>query len=172
MPHAQITLPAATRSVGDARRFLLDTLEEWDAEPFVWIAATVISELTTNAVLHARTSFTVAVAQLGDRLRLEVADGSVRRPVPRRYGLEATTGRGLALVQQLARSWGVTTKGNGKTVWCEIMPEPSGAERGGADELEMPDAAEVDALLASFGEDYDDPDQRSIGSSVGRARVA
>jgi hypothetical protein len=36
------------------------------------------------------------------------------------YDSDAVTGRGLALVEQLASSWGVDATPAGKVVWCEV----------------------------------------------------
>jgi anti-sigma regulatory factor (Ser/Thr protein kinase) len=120
---AQVQLPPDAGSVRDARRFLRETLASWDAEPLEWTASQALSELVTNAVLHAGTPVTVSLALLDDgRLRLEVGDGSPRVPHQRRYGQQATTGRGIALVAGLAETWGVEPRTGGKTVWCELLP--------------------------------------------------
>ena len=122
---AQVQLPPAADSVRTARRFLRETLATWDAEPLEWTASQVLSELVTNAVLHAGTPVTVALALRPDgRLRLEVTDGSPRIPQQRRYGRQATTGRGIALVAGLAADWGVEHRSGGKTVWCEMAAGP------------------------------------------------
>ena len=84
----------------------------------------MLSELATNAVLHAGTDFTVSVDVLEDALRVQVRDASRRSPRARRYGLGATTGRGLGLVEALAQDWGVEVDGSGKTVWCVVPLHP------------------------------------------------
>lgn len=61
-------------------------------------------------------------------LRLEVRDGSARIPHQRRYGTQATTGRGIALVDGLAVRWGVVPASDGKTVWCELSAPDEAAE--------------------------------------------
>jgi hypothetical protein len=53
-------------------------------------------------------------------VRIGVEDQSSDQPSVRRYESDAVTGRGLALVEQLASSWGVETTPSGKVVWCEI----------------------------------------------------
>lgn len=128
MPHAEVTLTPTSSSVGAARSFLRRTLTEWDAPELEWHASQVLSELATNAVLHAGTDFTASVDLADDVLRLQVRDGSRRAPRPRRYGLGATTGRGLGLVGALAQDWGVEPDGSGKTVWCVLtrQDEPAG----------------------------------------------
>ena len=125
MTQAQVQLPPSADSVRAARRFLRSTLEAWNAEPLEWAANQALSELVTNAVLHAGTSVTVSLTLLPDGgLRLEVGDGSPRIPRQRRYGQQATTGRGIALVAGLAQAWGVEPQPDGKTVWCELPAGP------------------------------------------------
>jgi len=88
-------------------------------------AMLLVSEVVTNAVVHAGTSVEVVVClQGGATLRVEVADGSVQRPTIRHDAMMASTGRGLHLLDALAHRWGVTVRATGKTVWFEL----SGAE--------------------------------------------
>jgi len=106
MGAVELTLTATTASVGAARRFLAETLRGWAATGLEWPASQVVSELATNAVIHAGTSFTVVLLMQGDALRIEVRDGSVLLPRQRRYGLSATTGRGRARPRCLPRRAG------------------------------------------------------------------
>ena len=80
----------------------------------------IVSELATNAVLHARTPFYVRVTRDDHMLRLEVRDGS--RAVPERQVVapDALTGRGLALVEIYSDRWGSEPRTDGKVVWCEL----------------------------------------------------
>ena len=125
----QAFAPTAS-SVPAARRFVTDCLEQWDQEPVVWTVQLLLSELATNAVLHAGgDGFTVGVEVLPEgAVRLTVADDSPRPPRLRDDGTGATTGRRVALVDELARGWGVEPRSaaatDGKVVWCEVAPEP------------------------------------------------
>lgn len=125
MPAAELSLSASPASVGEARGFVVGTLEEWDVPDLAWAAGQVVSELATNAVIHAGTPFTVALALEGAALRIDVRDGSRRMPRQRHYGLDATTGRGLALVGALSREWGIEPYPPGKTVWCVVTDAPA-----------------------------------------------
>jgi anti-sigma regulatory factor (Ser/Thr protein kinase) len=118
--HVEETFTAEPANVSAARRFVADTLAAWDADAFEWAAITATSELTTNAVLHARTGFTLSLRLADDLLRLAVTDQSVRLPRQRDHGARATTGRGLDLVYALSAAYGVEPTGAGKTVWCEV----------------------------------------------------
>lgn len=97
-------------------------LEEWDGQKYAELAALVVSELVSNAVLHARTALRLTLSLQGDVLRIEVEDGSARLPVQRDYGAESTTGRGLRLLAGLGVSWGTAPgpRRCGKVVWAEI----------------------------------------------------
>jgi anti-sigma regulatory factor (Ser/Thr protein kinase) len=147
------TLPPESASVAAARRFVEDTCEAWDCEPAGWTATQLVSELATNAVLHARTPFTVGLERVGDLLRVSVRDGSPLAPRVRTYGSESTTGRGLRLVETLARSWGVEPGTDGKAVWFELPADADEDVRPWDDE----DDDDLDALLVRFAEPADGP---------------
>lgn len=83
----------------------------------------VASELVTNAVLYAHSDVELRILDLGDRVRVEVSDGSSQLPemLPVQSGSEWDQhGRGLHLVAALATTWGCIQRPGGKTVWCEI----------------------------------------------------
>jgi len=103
-----------------ARQFVDDTLRGWGCDAFVDASRLLVSELVTNAVLHARTDLTLVIRLLRDGVRVEVIDGSPVAPVVRNYEDEAMTGRGLSLVNDLAVRWGVEREGDGKSVWFEL----------------------------------------------------
>jgi anti-sigma regulatory factor (Ser/Thr protein kinase) len=105
--------------VGMARRFAASTLAEWGVED--GDVTLLVSELATNAVLHARSEFTVELALLQGRIRVEVRDGNPRLPSFAVVPADAYSGRGLTLVQNLADAWGVETlAGGGKAIWVEV----------------------------------------------------
>jgi anti-sigma regulatory factor (Ser/Thr protein kinase) len=118
----QVELPGEARSVGLARSFVKDLLLAHGLAALVPDVRLVASELATNAIVHAATVFTVTVSGVGAVLLLEVRDGSRAGPVLAATidGL-ATNGRGIAIVRELSRAWGVdrNTSG-GKTVWAEF----------------------------------------------------
>lgn len=108
-------------AVKAARGFVQAALAVWDLEDLSEVAVLLTSELTTNAVRHARTAFRVAVVRDPPDLVVEVADGSDRLPVPRPKSTHAEGGRGLQLVEALARAWGTSrVRGGGKTVWFQL----------------------------------------------------
>jgi anti-sigma regulatory factor (Ser/Thr protein kinase) len=146
MPSAQVTLPASVSSVPTARHFVESILSGWGLKELGWVATLIVSELAANAALHARgEQFSVHVRTEGSGVRLEIRDGSMRLPQQRSYSHEATTGRGLKLVSELAQDWGVEPGTSGKTVWAVLRPQVAGDD----------DERDVDALLAAFSADED-----------------
>ena len=109
-------LPATARSVTEARRFVLGALANWQLDSLADTAALLTSEVVTNAILHARTPVEVVVRRLRRGVAVEVSDGSRRQPRVRRAAADATNGRGIALLEQLASTWDVTVHRAGKTV--------------------------------------------------------
>lgn len=104
-----------------ARGFLKDVLDRSEEHPLVDVASLLVSELVTNAVLHAASAVELTVRCQQGRVRVEVADASPATPQRRTYKEEATTGRGLEMVELLAEQWGVdTSAGGGKAVWFEV----------------------------------------------------
>lgn len=119
MPDAQddcLSLPPAAHAVRDGRQFVAQILHTWGLDELIEAAVLLTSEVLTNVVLHARTASLLAVSRAGDDVTVEVSDGSPVRPRIRPTGPQATTGRGLALLDQLASSWTVVATDTGKTL--------------------------------------------------------
>ncbi|HSL26748.1 MAG TPA: ATP-binding protein [Acidimicrobiia bacterium] len=116
---AEIALPPEPQSAPAARRFVLD-LGWVDDEDTRHKLSTLVSEVVTNAVLHARTPLTLKAQLQNNRIRVSVIDGSETLPRLRRREPTAATGRGLLIVQALADRWGVDPVESGKTVWFEL----------------------------------------------------
>ncbi len=109
--------PQAPRA---ARRFVDETLRRWRCAEALDTIELLVSELVTNAITHAASAAEVAVVLQPERIRIEVADESTELPKPREAGPRDASGRGLALVEELATAWGVDVRGEGKTVWFEV----------------------------------------------------
>ena len=81
----------------------------------------VISELDANAVRHARTQYRVEIALEGSTVVVGVQDGSPALPQKRTPRPGDGGGRGLLIIESIARRWGVRPiDGDGKTVWAEL----------------------------------------------------
>jgi anti-sigma regulatory factor (Ser/Thr protein kinase) len=123
----QLDFESTPEVVAVARRFVRDVLGAWHAEVDLDAVLLVTSELVTNAVLHARTEGSIRVILLGDRnpvVRIEVYDQNPRRPSIAECPADATSGRGLALVDSLANVWGMDNRPDGKVVWAEVGSVP------------------------------------------------
>ena len=117
---ARIQLRPVPASVGIARRFAGTTLDSWGCSQILEVTTLLVSEVVTNAILHARSDVEVHLRAGGHFIRVEVSDASLVVPVVRKYSTDAMTGRGLALVEKLATAWGVLERADGKTVWFEV----------------------------------------------------
>jgi PAS domain S-box-containing protein len=126
--------------VSEARRQVRDLLLSSHREDLLDPTLLLVSEVVTNALLHAGTIIDLAATLDDTGLRVEVGDGSPHLPSRRRYGATAGTGRGLQMLETLVDDWGVTLHGGGKTVWFHVSghdqdPEPPQVRR---DEHEAP----------------------------------
>lgn len=115
------SFPASTASVGDARQAVTAFLSTGPFHAADDDVRLMVSELTTNAVVHASSAFAVTVCWNERRLRVEVADSSEAAPRLQPPTLTEANGRGLFIVQALAHSWGVEPVGDGKVVWFELL---------------------------------------------------
>jgi anti-sigma regulatory factor (Ser/Thr protein kinase) len=116
-------LPPTSASVFLARRSARQVLREWGVEPgVVDVAELVVSELASNAARQSEDPIDVVLALPGPYLRIEVADTSHRMPAlpAEEVDADATSGRGLLLVDALASRWGVHSDGLAKRVWAEL----------------------------------------------------
>ena len=122
-------LPHAPTSVIAARWHISTHLREAGiVTPAIGDATLVVSELLTNAILHARplpgARVLVAWALRERSLEVAVSDGgSMTRPRNARPSLSSIGGRGLAIVEHLSCRWGVLPNDFGLTVWA-VLPAP------------------------------------------------
>jgi anti-sigma regulatory factor (Ser/Thr protein kinase) len=102
-----------------ARHFVACVLETWGME--IEDLPLLVSELATNAVLHARSDFEVTVIRLHRCVRVEVFDQNTRLPSFAVAPTDAYSGRGLMLLRGLSTNWGVESHSDvGKTIWFEV----------------------------------------------------
>lgn len=113
--------PFSPSSVRAARHFVADQLES-RPEEVVDAVTLIVSELTTNAIRHARTGFSIDVAIDSGHVRVAITDDGGGQPTPSNPRLTDASGRGLQIVQHLADQWGITpsSSGIGKTVWFTL----------------------------------------------------
>jgi GAF domain-containing protein/anti-sigma regulatory factor (Ser/Thr protein kinase) len=121
---ATLALSDDRRVAGQARRFTQAKLREWGLSALTELAELLVSELVTNALRHADRPRQLRLFR--DRtLTVEVADSDPQTPIQRGPAEDEEGGRGIQLVDQLARRWGSRATRHGKVVWFELEP-PSG----------------------------------------------
>ncbi|MFD4994546.1 SpoIIE family protein phosphatase [Streptomyces buecherae] len=125
-PQAHVRrFPQRPESVATARRFVRGALDGTYA-PLVDTAVLLVSELVTNAVVHAATEIEVSVRAVGSRVCVRVSDQRPDRGLaPRACPPYAGTGQGLAVVEQLTWRHGVEIGDDHKTVWFELRTDAS-----------------------------------------------
>ncbi len=126
-----LTLEPEPRSVRVARSWVVEELTELGREDLVEAAALGVSELVTNALLHAEPPILVRLGGTSDHPRVEVHDQSSSPPDLDADALDEddehlmrTFGRGLGLVALYSSRWGADVSGDGKVVWFEPAEEP------------------------------------------------
>lgn len=120
-----LTLDRDVRAPGTARRKVGEWLavHQFDGD-LIEALEVIVSELVTNAVVHARSAPELTVTVESGRVRVEVFDTAAAPPVPR----QTDDGRhhggfGLRLVGAFAHRWGWEPSGSGKRVWAEALPQ-------------------------------------------------
>ncbi|NUK33542.1 SpoIIE family protein phosphatase [Streptomyces lunaelactis] len=108
---------------GRARRLARRALARWGLEELSDSVELLVSEVVTNAVRYAERPVTLRLLRT-DVLRCEVGDDSPQLPRQRRARGTDGGGRGLFLVNRLARRWGATRLSTGKVVWFELPTGP------------------------------------------------
>ena len=103
-----------------ARGFALGMLGPWRGEQLAADTALVVTELATNAVVHAGSAFSVSLTLSGGAIRISVADTLPLGPRGADQELTAAPGHGLGVVAAMATRWGVETVPGGKAVWAEL----------------------------------------------------
>jgi GAF domain-containing protein/anti-sigma regulatory factor (Ser/Thr protein kinase) len=116
-----LVVPPDLAAVRQARGFVRDRcLKAGLDEDVVDTAVLLASELVTNALRHGGGSARVDVTTGAGTVRVSVGDDDPSRPAPVDAADDALGGRGLAILDALARRWGVDDAPLGKVVWFEV----------------------------------------------------
>jgi hypothetical protein len=124
LPHVARTgvqLPPWPESAAEGRRLVRHSLEEWRLTRLREPADLVVTELVTNAIVHAKTVLHLTLVLAGDQLRVAVRDrGGSRASVDALVAQQRTLhGRGLRTIEAYTCGWGVLpARYTGKTVWA------------------------------------------------------
>jgi anti-sigma regulatory factor (Ser/Thr protein kinase) len=119
---ADILLPGRATSAGAGRQFLAARLAEWQLDHLSDGALVCVSEVITNAVVHAGSHAELSMRVTRGVLRVGVRDvGASAIPTVRPPATpDDTHGRGLLLVEALSDKWGTIEEGGSKVVWFEM----------------------------------------------------
>ncbi|GLU47511.1 hypothetical protein Nans01_18620 [Nocardiopsis ansamitocini] len=133
MKVARREFSAAPETAGEARSFVRDTLRDWNVTRGSDDIILLVSELVTNAVIHAETTLELIVRRLPGAVEVVVVDRVPHRAVPKAGPLQVDTspstddtrsgGLGLALASAIASSWGVSYSKEDKAVWFRLDDE-------------------------------------------------
>jgi hypothetical protein len=114
-----LSLRPVPQAPADAREFVAKVCHGWGMKRPVRLAQILISELVSNAVVHARSGLDVTVRRFGEGIELSVRDDGLAKlpadlpPDPRGFGLQ--------LVEAMSDAWGSAPTGSGKVVWARLM---------------------------------------------------
>jgi anti-sigma regulatory factor (Ser/Thr protein kinase) len=162
--YAHIELPCELTAGAAARHFLRQQLSSWELDTaHLDDALLLVSEVVANAVLHARTEIelTLRAADTG-ALRVEVYDDNSRLPTMAVPPDDATSGRGLQVIERLANRWGFERSRSGKTVWFELG-DHSRSERTQADDVRSVEER-LDDIEQGVGDDRRNGDTHRNGN--------
>ncbi|MEY9846836.1 SpoIIE family protein phosphatase [Streptacidiphilus sp. MAP5-3] len=113
--------------IAELRAELRDAARRWGVGDLSDTVELLTSELITNALVHTDRDAMLTARLFHDsesgrlRLRIEVEDESDQWPKRRTPGEQASSGRGLMLVEALSDAWGVEPNGSGKRMWFELL---------------------------------------------------
>jgi anti-sigma regulatory factor (Ser/Thr protein kinase) len=117
--------PGRHEQVAAARHLVAGVLG--NSSPLREVAALLVSEATTNALLHSASGELGGSVEVsceladGCRLHVEVRDqGSATHPHRKRHERDSVNGRGLDLFDALATSWGAAHSREGHVLWFEL----------------------------------------------------
>ncbi|QNN52430.1 ATP-binding protein [Nocardioides mesophilus] len=117
--------PPVPLSAPRARDFVSVRLTEHHLPQLQDAVRLVVSELVTNAIVHAGTPLTVTIEELASQVRVAVHDESPTAPCARTAHQDDTGGRGLAVIERFSSAWGVLpgTRSD-KSVWASFAVPP------------------------------------------------
>jgi len=124
----QVDLEPAVGAARRARELVDEGCTRWQLPDLAGSASLAVTEMVNNVIAHAHTAMSVRVTRHGCALHLAVRDYSHRLPVFRGMVPPTSTGgRGLLLIDAVARCWGTIGLTDGKVVWAALLTEEEAA---------------------------------------------
>lgn len=121
----RIEVPCDLAAMAAARAQVTEVAAAWGF-PAVDELEVVMSELLTNAILHAGSAAHVQCSMdSAGAVAIAVTDAAPGPLAPQQVGEHATHGRGLAIVDAFSEQWGTIDRSDhGKTVWARLAARP------------------------------------------------
>jgi anti-sigma regulatory factor (Ser/Thr protein kinase) len=116
----RLDLVVDVASVREARRFAEQFARREHVDDLSDSLLLVTSELVSNAIRYANASVTLLISRIHDGVRVSVADDGDGEPTLLQPDYTSESGRGLVIVDALARTWGSRSSARGKIVWAEL----------------------------------------------------
>lgn len=122
---ARSRFPGRADQVPAARAFLREALA---SHACLWEAELVVSELATNALRHTKSGdgegWLLEVCSTPEWVIITLTDaGAADTPQAREPAIDAVSGRGLLIIDELATAWGYTRRRRQATVWVLLRQE-------------------------------------------------
>ncbi|WP_460858339.1 SpoIIE family protein phosphatase [Nocardiopsis coralliicola] len=140
MKAAEREFSPVPEAAGEARTFVRETLDQWAVGRSADDVVLLVSELVTNAVIHAESVLEVTLRRYDGLVEVVVADRVPERALPQAGPLAVDTspstentrsgGLGLALAGAIASSWGVAYSKEDKAVWFRVLDDEEDTENG------------------------------------------
>jgi anti-sigma regulatory factor (Ser/Thr protein kinase) len=122
MQQRSFELESSPGAPSQARRLCDAACREWELLLLLADCQLLVSELVTNAVVHGSGPIALDFQHEDGTLRVSVMDGHVGMGLEARAAnLDDESGRGLAIVDAVARTWGSWCERDGTQVWFELV---------------------------------------------------
>jgi anti-sigma regulatory factor (Ser/Thr protein kinase) len=122
-------LPATTTAPRLARAFVIETLEEWGLASLNDTASLLVSEVVTNAVVHAESASTLRIERADGCVHVTVRDSGTGLAGRAEARPGVAGGHGLSLVEALSTDWGARRVDGGHEVWFDLDDDPDRSPR-------------------------------------------
>jgi anti-sigma regulatory factor (Ser/Thr protein kinase) len=137
-------------SIAAARHHAIQQLDDWGLGAHSDAAALLVTELATNAVLHAGSEFELTLTRGHDAVSIVVSDRSKEPPVQQGRDSGAHSGFGLNIVNELSAAWGWERVEQGKRVWANLGTTAR-SSRHGDPRSQLPRASPNGSPFSFFG---------------------